>query len=380
MPVRSTRPASREVPGAPRNPASVPGVPANESARLAELARYGILDAEPDEAFDDLVAIAAAVCDTPVAMVNLIGRDRQWTKAAVGMEPPECLRSDAFCAHSILVPETPLVVPDTLEDPRFSGNRWVQGPPGIRFYAGAPLVTPAGLALGALCVLDMRPRQLAPNRLQALARLARQAVAQIELRHAYAKLRHHAEERAWYEQQMESAQRQLAEENAWLTKASLTDELTGLPNRRAAGLRLGQALAQDLAVEPFSVAIADIDYFKSVNDGHGHPAGDAVLVRVAQALRAAAPAAAKVARLGGEEFVVLLPGHGLDAAIDACETMRAAVAAPTGDHPVTVSIGITSCVSGDNVSSVYARADRALYDAKQSGRNRVAVREARRSG
>lgn len=380
MSVRSTRPASPGASGAPPSRASVPGLPANESARLAELARYGILDAEPDEAFDDLAAIAAAVCDTPIAMVNLIGRDRQWTKAAVGMEPQECPRSEAFCAHSILVPGEPLVVPDAREDPRFAANRWVQGPPGVRFYAGAPLVTPAGHALGALCVLDVRPRQLEPHRLHALARLARQAVAQMQLRYAYAELRHHAEERAWYEQQMESTQRQLAEENAQLTKASLTDELTGLPNRRAAGLRLRQALAQDVAVEPFSVAIADIDFFKSINDRHGHPAGDEVLVRVAEALRASAPAAAKVARLGGEEFVILLPGHRLEAGSAACEAMRAAVAALGVDHPLTVSIGLTPCVPGDNVSSVYARADRALYDAKHAGRNRVAAREAGRSG
>lgn len=380
MSARRPRPALAEASTGPGVLAPGAGVPAAEAARLAELLRYGLLDPESDQAFDDLVAIAAAVCDTPIAQVNLVGHDRQWTKAAVGMEPVDCLRSDAFCAHAILVPDQPLVVPDTREDPRFAGNRWVTGPPGVRFYAGAPLVTPAGHALGALCVIDMRPRQLPPDRLHALVRLARQAVAQMELRRAYAELRHHARERAWYEQRMESAQRQLAEENAQLTRASLTDELTGLPNRRAAGLRLREALAQEGPAQPFAVAIADIDHFKAINDRHGHPAGDDALVRVAQALRATAPAAAKVARLGGEEFVILLPDHGPEAAMQACEGMRAAVAALGGDHRLTVSIGLTPCVPGDNVSSVYARADRALYDAKQAGRDRVAARAPGLSG
>ncbi|MEN1939821.1 sensor domain-containing diguanylate cyclase [Luteimonas sp. MJ246] len=353
---------------------NAPGVPADEADRLAELERYDILDTPPEQAFDDLVAIAAAVCDTPVAMVTLIDRDRQWIKAAFGMNPAECRREDSFCTYAMLMPHELLVVPDTFQDPRFRASPWVLEPPEVRFYAGAPLVTPAGHGLGALCVVDHRPRELASGQLRALEGLARQAVAQIELRRANAELRHHVAERAWYEQQMEMAQRQLAEENAQLAHTSLTDELTGLPNRRAAGIRLEQARERAAALgAPLSIAIVDIDFFKAINDRHGHPAGDEVLVRVGQALVSQAPEGAMVARLGGEEFLVLLPDHDLVAATAACEAMRDAVASIGGDHPVTISIGITGCAAGDDLSRNYARADQALYRAKQSGRNRVAV-------
>lgn len=317
----------------PRFPRPTPG----EAERLAELQCYSLLDTPPDEAFDDLVAIAAAACDAPMAAVTLIDAERQWMKAAHGMPPVECPRPDSFCAHALLV-------------------------------------TPAGHPLGALCVLDRVPRTLSPERQRALRGLARQAVAQIELRRAYAELRHHAAERAWYEQQMESVWRQMAEQNARLTQASLTDELTGLPNRRAAGLRLAQLLEGLASGDgPLAVAIADIDFFKAINDRHGHPVGDDVLLRVAGALGAHAPFDAMVARLGGEEFVILLPGLSVEDAVRACDAMRAAVAGLEDGHPVTVSIGVTASTPGDDVSSLYSRADRALYIAKKGGRNRVAA-------
>lgn len=272
-----------------------------------------------------------------MAAVTLIDAERQWMKAAHGMPPVECPRPDSFCAHALLV-------------------------------------TPAGHPLGALCVLDRVPRTLSPERQRALRGLARQAVAQIELRRAYAELRHHAAERAWYEQQMESVWRQMAEQNARLTQASLTDELTGLPNRRAAGLRLAQLLEGLASGDgPLAVAIADIDFFKAINDRHGHRVGDDVLLRVAGALGAHAPFDAMVARLGGEEFVILLPGLSVEDAVRACDAMRAAVAGLEDGHPVTVSIGVTASTPGDDVSSLYSRADRALYIAKKGGRNRVAA-------
>src|SRR5690606_21560473 len=345
----------------PRFPRPPPG----EAERLAELQRYALLDTPPDEAFDDLVAIAAAACDAPMAAVTLIDAERQWMKAAHGMTPVECPRPDSFCAHALLVPDEVMVVADAARDPRSRENPWVTGAAGIRFYAGAPLVTPAGHPLGALCVLDRVPRTLSPERQRALRGLARQAVAQIELRRAYAELRHHAAERAWYEQQMESVWRQMAEQNARLTQASLTDELTGLPNRRAAGLRLAQLLEGLASGDgPLAVAIADIDFFKAINDRHGHPVGDDVLLRVAGALGAHAPFDAMVARLGGEEFVILLPGLSVEDAVRACDAMRAAVAGLEDGHPVTVSIGVTASTPGDDVSSLYSRADRALYIAK----------------
>ncbi|HEY4529417.1 MAG TPA: sensor domain-containing diguanylate cyclase [Luteimonas sp.] len=356
---------------------SSPTVPANEAERLAALVEYAILDTPPDQAFQDLVDIAAAACDTPMAMVTLLDTERQWVKAAMGMPLDECRREDSLCTHAILVPDQTMVVEDAATDARFRENPFVLGGPRVRFYAGAPLVTPAGHALGAVCVMDVQPRTLSPRQLGALEGLARQAVAQIELRRAYRELRHHASERAWYESQLEAAQRSLMEENAQLVHATLTDPLTGLPNRRAATLDLQQVLETAGADGvPFAVAIVDIDFFKAINDRHGHPVGDDVLRQVAQALVGRAGPNVRVARLGGEEFVVVMPATTLDVARAACEAMRTAVAGAAMAHPVTVSIGITAGVAGDDVPDLYARADLALYRAKCGGRNRVVTMEA----
>lgn len=347
-------------------------LPPNEAERLAALLDYGILDTPPEQAFQDLVTIAATLCDVPMSSVTLIDRDRQWVKAALGIPGDECRREDSFCTHAILTPDALMVVPDAAQDPRFRDSPFVTGEAGVRFYAGAPLVTPGGHALGALCVMDRRPRTLSQRQLEALEGLARQTVAQIELRKAYAQLRHHASERVWYERQIELAHRRLAEENAQLSHASLTDELTGLPNRRAARRRIEQEFAHASQTGlPLAVAIIDIDFFKAINDRHGHPVGDRVLVEVAGALATVAGEERFIARLGGEEFVVVLPGQGREAVLAACEAMREGARVPGAEHPVTVSIGATACRPGDDVSSVYARADLALYRAKQAGRNRV---------
>lgn len=350
-------------------------LPADEVRRLAALAGYSIVDTPSEQAFQDLVTIAAAACDTPMATVTLIDRERQWTKAAIGMETGECRREDSFCAHAILLSERPLVVCDTREDARFRANPFVTGPPGVRFYAGAPLVTADGLAMGAVCVLDTRPRTLAPQQLEALEGLARQAVAQMELRRAYAALRHHASERVWYERQLELAQHRLSEENAQLVQASLTDELTGLPNRRAAGVHLDRAFVHatnDGA--PLVLGIIDIDFFKAINDRYGHPVGDEVLVEVGRRLDVHSGPDVFVARLGGEEFVTII-ARPLEEARVLCEAMRAAVARAELAHPVTVSIGLTHCARGDVPGDIYSRADLALYRAKHAGRNRVVALE-----
>src|SRR5690606_36033296 len=129
-----------------------PQRPANEEARLVALRSFDILDSAPDQGFDDLVAIAAAVCAVPMATVSLIDGERQWFKSRVGIDAGETTRDDAFCAHAILDPETVMVVDDAKLDARFSNNPMVTGSPNVRFYAGAPLVTAEGFPLGALCV------------------------------------------------------------------------------------------------------------------------------------------------------------------------------------------------------------------------------------
>ncbi|RYG44793.1 GAF domain-containing protein, partial [bacterium] len=154
----------------------------DEAARLSALKAYGILDTPQETDFDDIVALAAQICDMPVALVTLLDEDRQWFKAKVGTDLPGTSRDVSFCAHGILQPEEVVQVPDATLDERFRDNPLVTGELGVRFYAGVAFKTPEGLPLGTLCVLDTKPRELTDLQKNTLRTLARQVMAQLELR------------------------------------------------------------------------------------------------------------------------------------------------------------------------------------------------------
>jgi signal transduction histidine kinase len=161
-------------------------MPDNETDRLAALYELDILDSPPEQDFDDIVKLASNVCGSPMSLVSLLDTDRQWFKARVGTDLTGTDRDVSFCAHAILGRDL-LVVPDATKDARFADNPLVVQDGGIRFYAGAPLITTDGYALGTLCVIDREPRRLDIEQLQALRALARQVTSQMELRrHAIA--------------------------------------------------------------------------------------------------------------------------------------------------------------------------------------------------
>ncbi|NOS68841.1 MAG: GAF domain-containing protein [Verrucomicrobia bacterium] len=155
--------------------------PKNECQRLNILWQYEVLDTVPEEVFDDLTDLAAHICEAPIALISLVDEDRQWFKSRVGMSKKETSRDISFCAHAILN-DGLFIVSDASKDPRFKNNPLVTGPQKIRFYAGAPLVTPDGHALGTLCVLDSKARTLRPEQANALRVLAHHVVSQLELR------------------------------------------------------------------------------------------------------------------------------------------------------------------------------------------------------
>ena len=159
-----------------------------EAARVAALQEYHLLDTLPEQSFDDMSQLAAFICEVPIALISLIDTDRQWFKAKVGLEQGETPRDISFCTHAIQQREV-FVVPDALQDPRFANNPLVTSGPYIRFYAGAPLVTTQGFAVGTLCVIDNKPRTLRPEQAQALQALSRQVMAQCELRREIAQRR-----------------------------------------------------------------------------------------------------------------------------------------------------------------------------------------------
>lgn len=132
--------------------------PSYEPKRLKALAETGILDTPEEEAFDLLTRSAAALFDTPIALVSLVDEDRQWFKSHHGLEARETGRDLAFCAHAILDSDSIMVVPDATDDDRFRDNDLVTGFPGIRFYAGAPILSKEGMPLGTFCVIDTRAR------------------------------------------------------------------------------------------------------------------------------------------------------------------------------------------------------------------------------
>lgn len=159
----------------------IPPIPLNEEARIQKLLGYGILDTLPEQEFEDLVQLASEICQAPISLITLLDGQRQWFKAKRGIDFSETERNVAFCSYTILE-EAPLVVKNALEDERFRDNPLVQGDSEIRFYAGVPLVTPEGFALGSLCVLDTKPRELSEKQIFALQTLAKQVVANLELR------------------------------------------------------------------------------------------------------------------------------------------------------------------------------------------------------
>jgi GAF domain-containing protein len=163
-------------------------LPFNEDRRIDALRRLEILDTPPEGLYDDIVEIASFVCDMPISLITFIDSERQWIKASHGIGIKETSRDVAFCAHTIL--ETgPMIIPDAQMDQRFASNPYVLSEPNIRFYAGFPLTAQTGEALGSLCVLDTKPRELSGKQMSTLRALSRQVMALLRLHESNQEIR-----------------------------------------------------------------------------------------------------------------------------------------------------------------------------------------------
>ena len=158
-----------------------------EEERLSELKSFEILDTPSEKIYDQITSLASVMCDTPIALVSLVDKDRQWFKSTLGLDATETPRSVSFCSHAILQ-EDIMEIKDATLDERFKNNPLVKGDPNIKFYAGAPLITPRGHRVGTLCVIDSRPHELTPEQKNGLKILARQVVDQLELKKLNAEL------------------------------------------------------------------------------------------------------------------------------------------------------------------------------------------------
>ncbi len=338
--------------------------PVDDTERLQALQRYGILDTPMEPAYDELADIAGHVCEAPVALVSFVDRDRQWFKSAQGLPDRETPLDQSVCRYAIRQSDV-FIVSDLAQDVRFANYGIVTQVNPLRFYAGVPLVTPDGYALGTLCVLDHRPRQLSQRAQDLLGALARQVVRLLELKRAN-------DRQGQMLADLDAARQQMA-------VLAHTDVLTGLANRRAftERLRQEQALLQR-GNEPACLLMMDLDHFKRINDVHGHHVGDQALQRFADLCRSVFRASDVVGRWGGEEFLALLPSTGVEQAQAVAQRVHAALTQqplPGIDppHQLSVSMGLTLFDPLRPLDVTLRLLDSALYTAKQGGRSRTVL-------
>ncbi len=315
---------------------------AEESARLSALRSYCVLETGRESRFDDLTCLASTICETPVSLVSLVDTNRLFFKSAHGVDLREVPYPDFFCGHAIRQRDL-FVVPDATKDPHFAKHPLVIESPRVRFYAGAPLITPQDYRLGTLCVIDFVPRQLQAKQLDILRILGRQVMCQLEL-----------------------------------NLEAMRDPLTGLYNRRQLEESLHREVLRARRLGgTVGVMAIDVDHFKRVNDTLGHEVGDRALRGIAEELASCVREEDIACRAGGEEFVIILPGAGKTALRSRAEAVRrtieqARIPAGEGVLKLTVSIGLASFPAyGDSGQAVLRAADVALYKAKAAGRNRV---------
>ncbi len=257
-------------------------LPENESERLRVLESYGIMGTQADPVFEHLIKLAAEICNTPMAMISLIDRNRQWFYARYGVDIEETDRVHALCAHSILEPGL-TEVRDAREDSRFADSPLVTQFPHIRFYAAQPIKSAEGFCIGTVCVAGTVPTGLFDFQRASLKLLA-EVVSQLF-----------------------ESRKGMLESKRRLTHLATHDSLTMLPNRALGLDRLKRAISRAHRYHTKAALLfIDLDKFKQVNDDYGHVGGDELLVEVAKRLLAGTRETDSVARWGGDEFLVVL--------------------------------------------------------------------------
>jgi len=316
-----------------------------EVLRLAALYRYGVIDTPPEPQFDRLVRLAAKLFGLPMALISFIDDERQWFKANYGVPGTEVPRCDSFCSVTI-EREGVLVIPDAASDVTFREYPGVLSDPHVRSYAGAPLVTPDGLKIGTFCVFGPVARTFTQEDAEMLESLASMAMDELMLRQALDEL----------------------------SQMAMNDALTGLPNRVQFRQALSEACSRaKLSGEKVVVGLLDLDRFKSINDTFGHASGDALLVEVARRLKASTSTGDVVARISGDEFVLLLTdvrsGEDVEVVTRRLED-RFAEPFVIGGQDVFVHWSLGLSVYPDDTSEVdvlLSQADAAMYRMKRGG-------------
>jgi diguanylate cyclase (GGDEF)-like protein len=330
-------------------------LPVNEDERLRVLRGYDLLGGIHDAGLDAICRVTAAIFGTPIALVSISDAHRQFLAAGVGLDAEELARDIAPCSYAILDTE-PFVIADAAHDARFADNPLVTGPFHMRFYAGAPLRTSQGHALGTLCAIGSEPQAPRPEDLAKLVDLGRAVMAMFEMRRAMVRAR----------------------------ELAMTDVQTGLANRAGLLLELERVMEERRRdAGSFALLYFDVDNFKYVNDTRGHAAGDDVLRAVAEALTESAGSDAFASRIGGDEFVVVMRHANEATAVVHAEAIRAALgaAAQRMSYPVSFSLGLPVFPTPPrDPAEALVLADRLMYAAKHSGKDRIVVLNANAVG
>ncbi len=338
-----------------------PRLSPDEPRRLQALRETAMVHTPLEERFERITRLAQRLLNTPISAISLVESDFQWFKSIQGLNITETSRAISFCGHAILDNDT-MVVPDARKDPRFCKNPLVTHDPNIVFYAGHPIRGGDGSNIATLCVIDRKPRELDQDELLVLRDLA--AIAEMELNMSM----------------QDTAQRELLNEIDALSRRAKVDPLCRIWNREAIEEILEsqhrRAVQKDRGL---GLIMADIDFFKRINDTHGHSAGDEILGQGAKRMLGAIRESDELGRFGGEEFLIVLGRcENAHTGTKIAERVRQSFAerpfeTEFGDIDATLCLGFAYTESTPHMSlkDLLREADEALYRAKAGGRNRV---------
>ena len=332
-------------------------IPKSEQQRLAALDELGILYTPLEDRFDKITRTLCRIFYMPIAYVSLIDKDTQWIKSSQGLDLINTPRSTSICTHTLLADEY-IVCEDLTQDDRFKDNPFVTSGLKIRFYAGFALKS-RGQTIGTLCLADDKPRKFNNEDIATMRDMVSWAQTEISLT------------------QLGEVQIQLITELDQAQKDAKVDDLTGLWNQGAIKEVLQRAHHRHLITQqPYSLMMIDIDNFKQINDTYGHLFGDQVITAIAAELKKSIRPSDTIGRYGGDEFLIILENCNHKRAEELGERLlhhshQLTIINNNEEVNTSISIGFasTNTISVDDPNSLLESADKALYSAKQDGRN-----------
>ena len=334
----------------------------DDKAIRETLYKLNLLDTPLEERFERITRMVQIALGVPMSAFSLIDRERQWFKSIQGIDATENTRSVSFCAYTILGDDV-MVIPDAKADPRFSKNPLVTGDPNIKFYAGCPVRAPDGRNIGSLCAIDSKSRSMTPDQIEMLRNLALMIEAELKV------------------SQLSKAQNDLIHELDQTQRLALIDPLTRIWNKAG----IDDILKREWAFTsrkniPLSMIIADIDGFKKINDQHGSEKGNRILQEIGKRFLKALRQEDAVGRVGGEEFMVIMPDVSPEHLEETAERIRRAVS----EEPyiidgksiiIEITMGAASIMPHGRSSqlALITAADNAIHRAKSNGKNRTEI-------